>query len=84
MICFWSSEEETKLPGSVAESSGHHITSKLESDLGPWNFSSWETIELLALYMYSLEKLIGVCHQYLYVDIILFNADAFLFYAKCC
>ena len=39
IMCFRSGKEDRKIPGSVADSSGHHITPKSGSDLGPWNFS---------------------------------------------
>ena len=41
--CFRSGEEEMKIPGSVAYSSGHHITPKSTSNSGPWNCSRWDT-----------------------------------------
>ena len=36
---FGSAEEDMKIPGSVADSSGCHIPLKPKSDLGPWNCS---------------------------------------------
>ena len=38
-MCFRSGEEDIKIPGSVADSSGCHIPPKPGSDLGPWNCS---------------------------------------------
>ena len=37
VMCFRSDEEDMKIPGSVADSSGCHIPPKPGSDLGPWN-----------------------------------------------
>ena len=37
VICFRSSEEDTKTPGSFTDSSGYHVTLKSVSDLGPGN-----------------------------------------------
>ena len=39
VMCFRSGEENMKIPGSVADSSGCHIPPKHGSDLGPWNCS---------------------------------------------
>ena len=36
VMCFRSDEEDTKIPGSVADSSGCHIPPKPGCDLGPW------------------------------------------------
>ena len=38
-MCFGSGEEDMKNPGSVADSSGHHIIPKPGSDPAPWNYS---------------------------------------------
>ena len=46
---FWSGEEDMKIPGSVANSSGCHIPPKPGSDLGPWNCIRWDTFDFLAL-----------------------------------
>ena len=35
VMCVRSGEEDTKIPGSVADSSGYHIPARPESDLGP-------------------------------------------------
>ena len=37
VICFRSGEEDMKIPGSVADSSGCDIPPKTGSDEGPWN-----------------------------------------------
>ena len=42
-MCFRSGEEDMKIPGSIADFSGHYITPKPGSDLGPWNCSRCET-----------------------------------------
>ena len=39
VMCFRSVEEDIKISGSVAYSSGCHIPPKPGSDLGPWNCS---------------------------------------------
>ena len=41
VMCFRSDEEDMKIPGSVADSSGCHIPPTPGSDLGPWNFSRY-------------------------------------------